>query len=490
MLETTYLELSEAEGSAHKFYEVTLDGSEVRVRFGRIGTPGQIQSKTYATPEQAKREAEKKLNEKRKKGYESAVVGVRQRRFSCRDATRTATPRPVASVPSTVTQRSPILWRFESGSAAFGIFIDANHCWLGNQDGQVYKLDHQGQILNRYQLPQGVKCIVEDDAWIYVGCDDGNVYDLTGKMVRLAYEIDPNVDIYWLDIHDGVLAVSDANGGLSKADPEGEVQWTRLSAGKMGWMVRCDDRGFYHGHQTGVTFYDREAGRQIWHQATEGAVLFGWQEATTVYAGTSAKKFYSLDKATGAVQHIYKCDASVYSCATAAGGTYLFAGDSSSSIYCFSQKGDRRWKFNTGCGSALSMQFWNDRLYLVTTEGTLACVDASPTAVSAAQGGQLPQTVTIQAAAAPAAMAPAPVTRSLETTLETTTDTTQGVIVECVRQGQKLRIRALSPGYHSDWMVQFPRDIREEGAKYLVEELREARQGGFYRAYGDIKKLL
>src|SRR5579883_2328895 len=252
--QTTYLELSEKEGSAHKFYEVTVDGTQVKIRFGRIGDHGQIQTKTYPTPEKAQADAAKKINEKLGKGYEHAVMGMRQK--------RSITRRQVTSSPS-AAKRSPALWKFDSGSAAFGIFIDANYCWVGNQNGQVFKLNHQGKVLNQFQLPDGVKCIVADDVWIYVGCDDGNVYDLSGKLPRLAYEIDENIDIFWLDIYDGTLGVSDANGAVVKIDPEGESQWTRLSQGRLGWMVRADASGFYHGHADGVTMYDLDAGKQV-----------------------------------------------------------------------------------------------------------------------------------------------------------------------------------------------------------------------------------
>lgn len=361
--QTTYLELSEAEGSSHKFYEVTVDGTEVTIRYGRIGDRGQTQTKTHPTSEKAKADAAKKINEKLRKGYEQAVMGVRTK--------RSITRRQVSSSPS-VAKRSPTLWKFDSGSAAFGIFINAYHCWVGNQNGQVFKLSHQGEVLNKFQLPDGVKCIVADDVWIYVGCDDGNVYDLSGKLPRLAYEIDENIDIFWLDIYAGILGVSDANGAVVKIDPEGESQWTRLSQGKSGWMVRGDAAGFYHGHGAGVTMYDLDGGKQ-WHQPTDGAVLFGWQEADTVYAGTSNKKVHCFSK-QGQANTVYRCDDSVYSCATAEKGKYLFAGDSSSSIYCFTESGDRIWKLGTGYGSALSMQFSQEHLYIVTTEGVLACI--------------------------------------------------------------------------------------------------------------------
>src|SRR5437016_6144031 len=76
--EKTYLELSE--GSSHKFYEIVVNGVEVTVRFGRIGDPGQAKVTKFATAEKARVDAEKKISEKLKKGYERAVMGVRRKR--------------------------------------------------------------------------------------------------------------------------------------------------------------------------------------------------------------------------------------------------------------------------------------------------------------------------------------------------------------------------------------------------------------------------
>lgn len=471
--EVTYLELSEDGGGSHKFYEVTVDETEVHIRYGRIGDGGQSQSKTYPTKEKAQAEAQKKIQEKRRKGYEAAVMGARKK--------RSVTHRTVSSTESKAV-KAPILWKFNSNFPAFGIFIEAEYGWVGNQGGRVYKLNHQGEILNQFQLPEGIKCLVTDDVWVYAGCDDGNIYDLSGKIPRVAYSIDENIDIYWLDIYDGILAVSDANGAVVKIDPEQEIQWTRLSGGKYGWMVRCDAQGIYHGHSGGVTMYDLEAGRQLWHNQTDGGVLFGWQEKESVYAGTSSKKIYRISK-NGESQTTYLCDASVYSCATAPQGEYVFAGDSASSLYCFSADGNRLWKLGTGCGSALSMQFLGDRLYLVTTEGYLACMDATETAIQAAQNGQLPQTVTIQTP-------PSSCPTEVSTALQTTSDIRVGVIVECIQKENQLRIRVVSPGYNPGWFVQFPKNLREEGARYLVQEIRESARGGFYRAYGEIKRLI
>lgn len=470
--EKTYLELSEADGGSHKFYELIIKDTEVTIRYGRIGDQGQTKVSTYPTLEKAQTEATKKINEKLRKGYEKAVMGVRQK--------RAVTRRQIVSYTSTAKQ-APVLWKFASSAPAFGIFIDAKRCWVGNQDGRIFALEHSGKIQNQFRLPEGVKCIVADDDWLYAGCDDGNVYDLTGKVPRVAYQIANDIDIFWLDIKDGILGVSDASGKVTTINHEDESQWTKKSQGESGWMVRCDEIGIYHGHSSGVTMYDWEDGRLIWHQKTDGAVLFGWQEETNVYAGTSSSKVYSFTK-KGELERTYQCDAGVFSCAAAEDGKYVFAGDNCSSIYCFNQSGDRLWKLSTGCGSAYSMQFLNERLYIVTTDGSLACIDASESAINAAQTGTVPQAIDIKA--------PKPQAAIPSNTLETTSDTNKGVIVECFKEAGKLRIRVVADGYNSDWKVQFPKDIRQEGARYLVEEIRQSTRGEFYRAFGDIKKLI
>jgi outer membrane protein assembly factor BamB len=350
---------------------------------------------------------------------------------------------------------------------------------MGNEDGNIFALTHDGQVRMKFKLPEGVKSLVADDAWLYAGCDDGNVYDLTGKVPRIAYEIAPDVDIFWLDIADGVLAVSDNKGNVTVINHEDESQWTRTSRGDTGWMVRADEIGVYHGHSRGVTMYDWEDGSQIWEQETQGPVLFGWQEEALVYACTGRGLMHCFTKKGEAVA-MYRCDAVIFSCAAAEGGKYVFAGDNYGAVYCFNAEGERLWKLATGCGSAYSMQYHNQRLYIVTTFGVLACIDASEAAIQAAQTGKVPEAIHIAAPQVETVSA---------TALETTEESSGGVLVECFREGGKLRVRVVSEGFNKNLRCQFPKGIREEGARYVVDEVREAR-GGFYRVLGNIKKLV
>ncbi len=57
------------EGTSSKFWEISLDGASFTVRYGRIGTDGQSQTKSFATAEAALIEHDKLVREKTKKGY-------------------------------------------------------------------------------------------------------------------------------------------------------------------------------------------------------------------------------------------------------------------------------------------------------------------------------------------------------------------------------------------------------------------------------------
>ncbi len=56
-------------GSSRKFWEISLSGNSFTVRFGRIGTAGLSQTKSFADDARAKHEADKLIAEKIKKGY-------------------------------------------------------------------------------------------------------------------------------------------------------------------------------------------------------------------------------------------------------------------------------------------------------------------------------------------------------------------------------------------------------------------------------------
>lgn len=57
------------EGTSSKFWEVTVEGSQLTIRFGRIGASGQTQLKSFGSPSEAQEEADALISSKTKKGY-------------------------------------------------------------------------------------------------------------------------------------------------------------------------------------------------------------------------------------------------------------------------------------------------------------------------------------------------------------------------------------------------------------------------------------
>ena len=88
--------------------------------------------------------------------------------------------------------------------------------------------------------------------------------------------------------------------------------------------------------------------------------------------------------------------------------------------------------------------------------------------------------------AKPAAAAPARTAADLPTT----TTVGSGVLVQCVKDGGKLRARVVSDGYDPNFNMRFPRDIREEGTLYVVDEVQEVGGGGSYMTVGTIKRFV
>ncbi|HYO74426.1 MAG TPA: hypothetical protein VEU33_50960 [Archangium sp.] len=74
--------------------------------------------------------------------------------------------------------------------------------------------------------------------------------------------------------------------------------------------------------------------------------------------------------------------------------------------------------------------------------------------------------------------------------LPTTNPVGTGVIVQCIKEGSKLRARVVSDGYDPNLNIRFPRDIREENVLYVVEEITTTANGSSYIACGDIHRLV
>src|SRR5262245_45125556 len=58
-----------SDAKSHKFWTIDVSGTSFTVTYGKVGTTGQTQTKTFPTPEKAQAQADKLGREKTGKGY-------------------------------------------------------------------------------------------------------------------------------------------------------------------------------------------------------------------------------------------------------------------------------------------------------------------------------------------------------------------------------------------------------------------------------------
>ena len=90
------------EGSSSKFWEVAVSGDALTVRYGRIGTNGQTQTKSFASAAKAQAEHDKLIREKTGKGY--VEVGVDAAAALAPVAVKVAAAKPAAAASATVVE--------------------------------------------------------------------------------------------------------------------------------------------------------------------------------------------------------------------------------------------------------------------------------------------------------------------------------------------------------------------------------------------------
>ena len=445
--------------------------------------------KTPAKKAPAKKAPAKKAPAKKATAKKATAKRATASRATARKVTA-PTAKRAAPARDNVLAGLPILWQHQGSGQAIGLHIDDNEVWAGWENGDVVACDHKGEILRRWKLPAGVDSLVADEVWRYAGCRDGNIYDLTGRAPRVAYEVDPNAHIQWVDVYRGNLCASDSKGACTAVDAEQKQLWKfTQKGGSSGWMVRTDGTGVYLGNSHGATKFDW-SGNQLWH--TKSAWIgYGWPEGDNIYtiagAWTRDVEVIVFRKDDGKIvmrgscwstEKHYQPAHSAAAAAASTGGDRVFGG-TCDTLFCFDASGALLWESPTRVGATCSMAFHEEKLFVVTGTGVFACLAVSPAAVAQARS---------KASAAPKARKLASI-EVTERAVEDVTEAGAGVIVECVKEGGKVRVRVVSDGYHADWFCQFPRDLREVGARFVVDQVREASQGGFYRVLGDIRRL-
>lgn len=135
------------------------------------------------------------------------------------------------------------------------LWINEQGCWFCTREGQVLVLNHQGEMIQHYDLPKLTSCLAGLDDVPYVSCDDGNLYDLTSKLPQAIYAVRPlHDDRYTYQIialcHPPEwLLIADVYGYLQALNLDWELQWQQYHPDDwLGWVLHSDTAQLYHGH--------------------------------------------------------------------------------------------------------------------------------------------------------------------------------------------------------------------------------------------------
>ncbi|HZN95972.1 MAG TPA: WGR domain-containing protein, partial [Myxococcales bacterium] len=107
------------DGTSKKFWEIALEGTSFTVRFGRMGTSGQVQQKTFGSADKASAEHDKLVAEKLKKGYAEigSSAAAAPSKAPAKAAAAAAAPPPAPEpppaarpAPAPAEDGAPIAW--------------------------------------------------------------------------------------------------------------------------------------------------------------------------------------------------------------------------------------------------------------------------------------------------------------------------------------------------------------------------------------------
>jgi predicted DNA-binding WGR domain protein len=124
-----------SEGSSNKFWEITLSGKTFTTTYGKTGTAGQSASKSWPSEAEAKKQYDKLVAEKEKKGYE--LVGGSAKPTPKGAKTSSAAKAPAAPVE---TPRNPTLEKaiYDDPDNVAG--YEAYGAWLKTQNDPLAEL--------------------------------------------------------------------------------------------------------------------------------------------------------------------------------------------------------------------------------------------------------------------------------------------------------------------------------------------------------------
>lgn len=244
-----------SEGSSHKFWQIEVTGESFTVTYGRIGTAGQAQTKSFSDAATASAEADKLVREKVKKGY--AEVGG----AASASAAAAASPAAPAATAAPPAPRAPRAAPQVVAPTPGDGFLPADGGYaLGISEGKVVARSPQGKVLA--SIPKALKdspvltrleealeqleahearCAAEVEAWMLRALP-------VSRAVLEAVAGDPawwgrleNLVALAPDGTAGIMRAVDPQRGVGVVDLDGESRWLAASSLVFPHPVKLDE---------------------------------------------------------------------------------------------------------------------------------------------------------------------------------------------------------------------------------------------------------
>jgi predicted DNA-binding WGR domain protein len=235
-METTGLRHFElVDEKSSKFWEVSVDGSDLTTRWGRIGTNGQTKIKSLATLQAAESERDKVIAQKLRKGYrETTVENVDAEPVNCEEPERTTAvePEPLSgeeSAPAIATEsESEISATRDAGGPVGGVNVADMIAQM--TDGSLSLEDALVEFDNRMQQTESGS----SPSRVRLAPFDGDVFDGASRLTRWSDEIrnagyEDAGDFRIHDIHVSMRGFFQEPNVLIAVSQVGGYQWIDLS---------------------------------------------------------------------------------------------------------------------------------------------------------------------------------------------------------------------------------------------------------------------
>jgi outer membrane protein assembly factor BamB len=267
------------------------------------------------------------------------------------------------------------------------LWVDDQGCWLCLRDGRIVVLNHQGDLIQQYPLPKDSRCLAVLEETPYAACQNGNLYELTGKLPQAVYDLRPLNQSYYqylilaLEAGQHHLAVANAYGYLEVLNTELRRQWQHHEPDHwQSWFLGSDQQTLYQGDYRGVTAYDLSTGKRQWFQALETPVLCGLVTAEHLLIACANRTLYRLEKVPDlktrevSVTPLYTSTDIPYCLALAEDRTSFWLGNHQGILEQLDFNGVVQAKIPLGAGGITAIQAWQEALYVTTGQGKIICL--------------------------------------------------------------------------------------------------------------------